>query len=119
MSCETEDVGETAGETSQTYDEEPERMSASLEVEYPQFNPPENLSSPPVAAITTPAEPAENCPNCPTLTKENRKLSNSVKTLREAAKKRRAEIRKLRKKGLFPIILQILYFKKYTFCDND
>ncbi len=67
-------------------------MSASLEVEYPQFNPPENLSSPPVAEITTPAEPAENCPNCPTLRKENRKLSNSVKTLREAAKKRRAEI---------------------------
>jgi hypothetical protein len=50
----------------------------------------------------------EICANCLHLKNRSRKLSNSVKTLRAAAKKRRAEIRKLRKKGIFTdIILQI------------
>jgi hypothetical protein len=77
------------GETSRAYVEEPE-LSAQ-ELEYPQTNPPEDLSmssrSVVEIMIATHAAFAENCPNCPTLKKENRKLSNSVKTLREAAKK--------------------------------
>ena len=48
----------------------------------------------PELLLTTPA----SCLNCATLTKENRKLSNSIKTMKEVAKKRRAEIRKFRRK---------------------
>ena len=41
----------------------------------------------------------KGCPNCSTLKKESRKLKNQCATLRESSKIRRAEIRKLRKKG--------------------
>ena len=75
-------------------------MSASLEEDFQsavsEAPAPHHV---PEILLTTPA----SCPNCAALTKENRKLSNSIKTMREAAKKRRAEIRKLQKKGMWPL----------------
>ena len=92
-----EDIPETAGETSATYDES---MSASLEGDFQSAVSEAQAShNVPEILLTTPA----SCPNCAALTKENRKLSNSIKTMREAAKKRRAEIRKLQKKGTWPL----------------
>ena len=41
----------------------------------------------------------EECANCVELMKENRKLKNSVKTLREIIVKRRADLRKYQTKG--------------------
>ena len=92
-----EDIPETAGETSVTYEES---ISASLEGDFQSAvsEAPASHHVPEIS-LTTPA----SCPNCAALTKENRKLSNSIKTMREAAKKRRAEIRKLQKKGTWPL----------------
>ena len=87
-------VEETGGETSAAYEES---MSASLEdwlsavSEVPLSH---HLQE---TLLTTPT----SCLNCDTLTKENRKLSNSIKTVKEATKKRRAEIKKLQKVGLY------------------
>ena len=96
-------VGETSGESRKTADEH-EPISASLDVTDPPSDQPEHLSSlasPSSQVAEIPMTTLDSCPNCSSLKKENRKLSNSISTLREASKKRRAEIRKLRKKGVF------------------
>jgi hypothetical protein len=104
VSCASRYVGETSGESCKTFDEH-EPISASLDVRDPPSDQPEDLSSlassSQVAEVPMPTP--DSCPNCSSLKKENRKLSNSITTLREASKKRRAEIRKLRKKGFFPL----------------
>ena len=78
-------------------------MSAAVEV----FEGEDPLSDqqPDLSSLTSPEDTKtcmptpKCCPNCATLKKENRKLRNQSVTLRESSKKRRAEIRKLRRKG--------------------
>ena len=91
------------GESSKTF-EEHEPMSEPLDIEVLAPDQPQGLSSlmpdQPPSQVADCVPTPESCPSCSTLNKENRKLRNSVKILREASKKRRAEIKKLRKKGL-------------------
>ena len=87
------------GESSKTF-EEHEPMSEPLDIEVLAPDQPQGLSSLPPSQVADCVPTPESCPSCSTLNKENRKLRNSVKILKEASKKQRAEIRKLRKKGL-------------------
>ena len=95
--CSKKAARKVIGESSKTF-EEHEPMSEPLDVEVLPSNQPQDLSSLPPSQVADCMPTPESCQNCSTLMKENRKLKNSVKTLREASKKRKAEIRKLRKK---------------------
>ena len=84
--CSEKAARKLIGESSKTF-EEHEPMSKPLDVEVLLSNQPEHLSSLPPSKVTNCMPTPEGCQNCSTLMKENRKLKNSVKTLREASKK--------------------------------
>ena len=88
------------GESSKTFEEhEPMLEPEPLDVEVLRSDQAQDLSSLPPSQVADCVPTPDSCPNCSTLKKENRKPRNSVKILRGGSKKRKAEIRKLRKKG--------------------